>query len=255
VLLASPSAPTSDPSTGQDFVDTYEDIPTVHLIPPKVRLVEPRVGFGISPTIHLEFSATDAQSPVAYYDARYNVLPWDNLFPSRYRYPSGWQATIRRGKRTIHGLPGSEYCFSVRATSQFGATSTWSRNSCVMLPVGEEVLSAVAPNKWIRRHSDRFYLSSYAKATTIGATLVAKNVSATQLAIVAARCPRCGVIDLFINGLLFNHINTHGKRFDPDVLFVLPGHSCQYATIALMDATRHGEVTIEGLGALLSADG
>jgi hypothetical protein len=245
-ILAAPSAPTFDPSGGQDFTDTYG--PPVHLTPPRARISSPNDNYQLSRTIRVTYSATDPSSPVTSYDVRYFAFPWNSSTPSGYRYPSNWQRTTSRSVSLV-GVPGDEYCFEVRATSRVGATSSWTSYSCAILPLGEASLRASAGSPvWIRHNAPQCYLCSFAEATRYGATLQLSGAWANQVAIVATRCPSCGVVGVWINNRFIGSINTHGAQTQRNAVFVLPSFANGRVTVSLVDESRRGAVILQGLG-------
>jgi hypothetical protein len=245
LLLARPSAPTTDPVGGQDFSDTYEDTPIVPT--PIVTVTSPTNDYQLSTIVHVHYSARDASSAIAHYGVRYDAAAWNAEYLSGYRYPVGWQATTSTTE-ILAGRPGSEYCFGARATSMAGATSAWTPDSCAVLPVGEASLHAVAAHEWTRHRATGYYLDSYATTTTDGAALRLSGVWAGQLAVVAARCPHCGVVDVFVNGRRLGHIDTYGKKTTANLIFLLPDFPYGRVNVILQNATLHGRVIIEGLG-------
>jgi hypothetical protein len=114
--------------------------------------------------------------------------------------------------------------------------------------LGEASLHATAAHEWTRIHADGYYLDSYATTTTEGAALRVSGAWANQVAVVAARCPSCGVVDVLVNGKLLGHIDTYGKQLEPNEFFYLPDFSYGRVTVQLEDVTKHGRLIIEGLG-------
>jgi hypothetical protein len=191
--------------------------------------------------------ATDPTSPVASYNVRYYVFPWNSPSSGAYRYPSNWQGTTSNSVSLV-GTPGSEYCFEVRATSEAGAISAWTRGSCANLPLGQASLHSVASGQWSRHYTAGYYRNSYAETTIDGATLRLAGADANQVAVVATRCPSCGAVEVFVRGALLGSINTHGGRTQRSVMFVLPSFPNGRVTVLLEDVSRTGKVIIEGLG-------
>ena len=244
-ILAAASAPTTDPSGGQDFAVTYEDVPETA---PTVRVTSPTDDYQLSANIRITYSASDASSPVADYDIRYYVFPWNSASPSGYHYPAQWQGTTSRGVLLSGGIPGDEYCFEVRATSVAGATSPWSQAWCANLPIGEASLHALVAGAWTRHHASGYYLDSYAESAIDGSVLRLSGADANQVAVVATRCPSCGELEVFINGRAIGSIDTHGSQVQRGVIFVLPAFHNGRVTVELEDLSKSAKVIIEGLG-------
>jgi hypothetical protein len=247
ILLAAPSAPTPDASVGQDFVDTYEDTQIPPPTPPTVRVSSPSNAYQLSTIIRVTYSATDPSSPIASYDVRYYVYPWNSSSRGGYRYPSNWQGTFVRSV-SLTGTPGDEYCFQVRATSEAGVPSAWTNDQCANLPLGVASLHASAGSSWRRHYAPQCYLCSYAETTSYGATLQLSGAWANHVMVVATRCPSCGVIDVWIDHRFVGAMNTHGPRTERDAEFVSRSFPNGRVTVYLVDASRRGAVIVQGLG-------
>jgi hypothetical protein len=246
VLLAAPAAPTPDPSGGQDFTDTYEGTPIVPPRAPTVAVSSPRHKFQLSSVITVQYSATDSQSPPARYEVRYESAPWNSQFFSEYVYPANWQL-IAGQRQTLIGVPGSEYCFDVRAIAEDGAASAWTSGTCTTLPLGESSLRPTPAPDWIRHRAVGNYLSSFVSTGTMGATLVVSGAWANQVAIIATKCPSCGALDVFVNGAFLGRIKTQSAIVDPHAFFTLPTFSSGKVAIELEDTSRHGRVIVNGV--------
>jgi len=242
--LAAPSAPTADPTVGQDFTDTYEN---TSIEVPVVTITQPSDDAQASTKIDVHFSATDSTSAIASYSVRYYVDRWNVSYQSADQYPPAWQATSASDV-SLNVAPGSQYCFSVQATSDVGIASPWSRDACAVVPLGEASLATVGTGRWSRHHSVTSYLDSFVTTTSIGATLRLSGAWASQVAVVASRCPSGGLVDVYINGRLLGKINTYGKRMEPNLVFDLPAFRFGRVSVELVSASSHRRVIIEGLG-------
>jgi subtilase family serine protease len=215
--------------------------------PPTVSVLSPDNVYLPSTTIPVVYSGSDAASSVSSYDVRYDVEPWDSRYPTPYRYPGDWQSTTS-ARESLPGVPGSAYCVGARATSSTDVTSFWTSDACAYLPLGEVSLHATAPHEWTRDHAAGYYLDAYATTTEQGATLQVAGAWTNQIAIVAARCPGCGTVDVYINGKLLGHIDTYGQQLRPNVVFVCPAFPYGRVTVSLKSASAHRRVIIEGVG-------
>lgn len=215
--------------------------------PPTVRVLSPDNAYLLSTTIPVVYTGSDPSSTVGSYDVRYDVEPWDNQYPTSYRYPASWQSTTST-QESLPGVPGSAYCVDARATSGADATSFWTSDACAYLPLGEVTLHATAAHEWTRSHSAGYYLDSYATTTKKGATLKVAGAWTSRIAVVAARCPSCGLVDVFINGKLLGHIDTYGRQLQPNIVFALPAFAYGPVTVELTSASAHKRVIIEGVG-------
>jgi hypothetical protein len=243
IVLAAPSPPTFDPSSGQDFTDTYED---TSIEQPVASITSPNDNDQLGTAINVDYSAADSSSPIASYNVRYDRGSWNVSYLSAENYPATWQETPMTSE-VLNGIPGDEYCFDVQATSQAGISSPWTPDSCAVLPLGEASLTAVGADGWTRRHAHGYYLDSFATSTTDGATLRLSGAWASQVAVVAARCRSCGIIDVFVNGKPLGRIDTYGMRLEPNRIFVLPGFAFGRVTVRLESVSKHSRVIVEGM--------
>ncbi|MHB8245583.1 MAG: IPT/TIG domain-containing protein [Acidimicrobiales bacterium] len=227
---------TSAPSPADRFI--YSSLPTV-------KVAGPSNPFQLSKYLTTRYSATDPSSLIASYDVRYRAASWNGGF-GRYFYLSRWQKTTRTSE-TLVGLPGREYCFSVRARSRDGGLSAWSPDHCTEVPLGARGLSSLTPG-WARGFGHAYYLGTYAKTTSVGAKLRLANAELDRMALVVTRCRSCGSVAIYLNGAYWRTVSTYSAITKHQVLLLLPRFSPKRATIVLKDVSKGRQLLIEGLG-------
>jgi len=219
------------------------------LPPPSVNVTAMPQHFQLSSSIVVTYSASDAFSPVASFDVRYRVAPWNGGF-GKYVYPSGWQKTTRRSER-IPALPGREYCVSIRARDKANRLSPWSADNCTERPLNDRALAATTPG-WARRSGAGYYLGSYTSTSRYNAELRITGARLDRMAIVVTRCATCGEVAIYVNGGYWRTVRTYASKTTHQVILVQPAFALRKATIILKDVTKGKRLIVEGLGVSLS---
>lgn len=246
-VIAYPSAPTTDATVGQDFTDTYQAPPTPPA-PPELHELTPTSDYQLSTVIDVNYAATDATSPIASFDVRYDVEPWNRPTSGGYVYPAAWQGTRVR-HQTLVGRPGNDYCFSLRAHTKAGQTSRWSADRCTSIPLGALSMRALAPHEWVKAHAPGYLLHSYAE-TTVGGAQLELNGSWGQLDLIATKCPTCGIVQVWANGALVAQFNTHADKVEHHHVFRVPNFPYDRTKVIVTNLVPHETVIIEGVAVL-----
>ncbi|MGA2530503.1 MAG: IPT/TIG domain-containing protein, partial [Acidimicrobiales bacterium] len=231
-------------TTSDQFTFTVAKPPTAAK-PPVVKVTDPGNVLQLSKTVVVSYSATDAL-PVASYDVRYTLAPWNHKYLGAYIYPSAWQKTTHRSE-TLTGVPGDEYCFDVRARTDSGTVSSWSPDNCATLPLGSKSLAAVTSG-WTRHNGSGYYLGSYAETTSAGSELHLANAAVNQVFLIVTKCPDCGKVTVYVNSRLLKTVSTYSPSTKHSVIVTLPSFSLKRATILLKSDTQGWRLIIEGLG-------
>lgn len=246
-VIAYPSAPTTDAVVGQDFTDTYQAPPTPPA-PPMLRELTPTSDYQLSTVIDVNYTATDATSPIASFDVRYRAEPWNRPSAGGYVYPPLWQGTRVR-HQTLIGHPGEQYCFSLRVHTKAGQTSHWSADRCTSIPLGALSLRTLAPHQWVKAHAPGYFLNSYAVTSVAGAQLEL-NGSWGQLDLIATECPTCGIVQVWANGALVAQFNTHADTVEHHHVFRVPTFPYARTRVIVKNLVPHETAIIEGVAVL-----
>ncbi len=203
--------------------------------------------FQLATRFPVSWQATDADSGVANFDARV-----------RRTGPAGTQHAVRSwldattvGNARFHGMPGSTYCFSVRARDQDGNVSDWSGWRCTALPLDDRALKR--HGGWTRSRGERFYLGTRSMATRAGARLVRTRLSARHLGLVAVRCPGCGVVEVRWNGAFLRRIRLSSDRLRaPRIVGQVSFARARSGTLTVRVVSAGKRVVVDGLASSAS---
>ena len=148
-------------------------------------------------------------------------------------------------KKTFTGKLGSTYCFSGVATDAAGNVSDRSKERCTVIPLDDRAFPR-APG-WTRSKSRASYRGSVTVSRVAGSTLRRGGIAGRGLALIARRCPNCGVVRVSFRGKVLKTINLGAKPFGRR----------QVVRLASFDRLRRGSLVIEALssGKLIEIDG
>ena len=237
---ARPGAPGAGPR-GSDFATLAADTP-----PPlgvaltgSARLAR---RFQLDRRLPLTWTATDPESGILNYQLGYRVAPMGRaLGPRRVSV-----TTVATGT-TFSMRPGSAYCFNVRARNG-NALDASSAERCTALPLS--AASMTPTGRWSNGRKAGYFLGRFRSATTRGASLTRRGVSARRLVIVAARGPGMGTVAVYLGGRRLRTVRlasrtVRRRQVVPVVLFA----STRRGTVRIVITSSHRPVVIEGLGA------
>lgn len=141
--------------------------------------------------------------------------------------------TITSG--SYSAVPGGTYCFRARSLDAGGGLmSVWTPDElCRAVPLDDVQLTA-SPS-WKRFHRDDYYLGTYSRSSSKGATLRKYDVVAKRIGLVATRCPGCGAVDVLWNGALLRRIDLNHPTVARQALFL----------VKLFSSARVGDITIK----------
>ena len=154
---------------------------------------------------------------------------------------------VAAGDASFTGVPGTTYCFEVQGVSASGQQGLWSRPTCTSIPLDDRALSA--KGSWARRTGSGYYLGTYTQSSTLGAALVRTSVRGKRFSLVAATCPRCGTIAVYLGRMLVRRVSLYSSSFRKDVVFTLAAFSWTRAgTVTIRIVSSGRPVMIDGLG-------
>jgi hypothetical protein len=198
--------------------------------------------FQLATSFPVSWRATDAGSGVASFDVRVR-----RTGPTGARYAiRSWLDATTEASAEFRGVAGSTYCFSARARDGDGNVSGWSRWRCTALPLDDRALRR--HGGWTHDQADGFYLGTRSTAFRAGARLVRTRLSARHLALVAVRCPRCGVVELRWNGGFLQRVDlSSDRRRAPRVVRLVSFARPRSGTLAIRVVSAGKRVVIDGL--------
>lgn len=216
---------------------------TVDTVAPTVTQQTPAQHFTVSTSVTVSWAGSDATSGVASYDVR-----WQRATATAVAFDD-WTTVTSPGtasSRTFGNLVrGATYCYSVRAVDHAGHASPWTRARCTAVPLDDRDLArssgwrALTPTGWFR--------GTALVSTTKGATLSVTGVTLKRVALVAQKCPTCGVVGIYVRGTRVGTIDL-AARTGARRTFVLPAFSQRTGTVTLRVLSSSKRVQIDALG-------
>jgi len=196
---------------------------------------------GKSLTLH--WTSTDAGgSSVASYDIRVRYAGSYGGF-GVFNYPSTWQ------KRTAPSLSvalsqGYTYCFSGRTRDRAGNVGSWSSERCTMAAYDDRALAVSGP---YRGTSSAYMFGTYTRTFAAGQTLSRARISARRVGIVAAVCPTCGAVDVWLGGVKIGTVNTSRSTTKWRQVLWLPIQTTTRAGTVVLRSSSSRRVYVDGI--------
>jgi hypothetical protein len=163
--------------------------------------------------------ATDAGSGVTTQDVRWRRIE-PNGRTSAWQYPSSWQNTTSTRRPSPGLADGFTYCFSTRARDAAGNASRWSAARCIAKPLDDRALWSSAG--WSRGVGAKFYNKTHTSSTKRQVILRKTGLRATELGVVATKCPKCGTIGVYDDGRLIRRLNLYAPTLRHKQFIGLP---------------------------------
>ena len=218
----------------------------VDTVAPTRSTTAPTAPLVASTSTAVKWSGTDAASGVASYDVRYRRAPYTGDFATT--YTTAWSATTVLTRNFTTLAPGYTYCFSTRARDVAGNVSGWSTEKCTAAALDDPSLTA--STGWTRTAgAPAFYKSTHTQTTTNGARLTRTGVQAKRFAVVATRCPSCGVVEVYVGTSKVATVNLYKATVENQWVspaYVRTGVS-PTSTVSLKVTSTGKTVRIDGL--------
>jgi hypothetical protein len=202
--------------------------------------------YSIANAYGVTYSATDTSSGVLNYDVAYKQAAWNGAFGG-WAYPTAWQKTTAKSV-SLTAARGTTRCFIVRSRDKALNVSAWSAARCTASPLDDRHLSAATG--WTRpANNAAYYASTITTAAKSGLVLTRTTAKAKQISIVATKCNGCGVIGVYLNGVLQKQIslNNAGTTVHKQIIPVITYTAVKSGTITIKTLNA-GRVNIDGLG-------
>jgi hypothetical protein len=144
------------------------------------------------------------------------------------------------------GTPGTSYCFRARSRTS-GGSSPYSATKCTTVPLDDRSLTR--HGTWTENHLFGYYLNTFLRTKTHGASLTMAGVHGSEVAVEATKCSACGSIRVTWAGAshTFSLVASETHR---EQLFVLAGPEDPSAgLVTILVTSTNKKVEIDGLGA------
>ena len=200
----------------------------------------------VSAAVTVSWQASDPSNadgaPSGVYDSAVRVhwAPWNGSF-------GGWHAVVTSttGRSASWRVTaGYTYCFEVQARDLSGNASFWSAPVCTTRALDD--LSLARGSGWTRARSTHFYEGTYTQATSTGRSLTRTGAVASQLALVATTCNRCGAVRVSIAGHVVATVNLYSASTHWQRVIVLPAFALRSGSVVIT-TTSSSLVQIDGL--------
>lgn len=207
---------------------------------PVAKMTAPTAAFSRSKTVAAAWSAVDAWSGIGGYVVQRRRAAVNGGFGGY----GTWLSTASKKSGAFTGVPGSTYCLKVRAKDKLANLGGWSGERCTAVPLDDRNLRASAG--WTNAKVAGSYLGTVRRATVKGQTLSAK-VRTKRLALVVARCPSCGVVDVYFGKTKLKRISLAGRAKSKVFVPVKTFGSVRSGTVRIVVVSRGKKVVIDGL--------
>ena len=211
--------------------------PTGALITGPVSLSKP---FQIIKSLKVTWTATDAESGIAKYELIARSATLGGVFGA----PTTSQLSTLTGT-TFVIVPGTTYCFKIRATNGSGLTAD-SPERCTAQPLSSYAMGA--QGTWTKKKKAGYYFGQFRVAKVTGATLIKKGVTVKRLAIIATRMKGAGTVTIFLGTKKLKTIKlaatTTRKR---QVIAIANFTKVRKGTVKIVITSSGKPVIIEGL--------
>jgi subtilisin-like proprotein convertase family protein len=203
--------------------------------------------FQTTTTFYPAWHSSDPESGVAAYYPFWVRRPYNAAgFTTGGDFGGPTRATTKK----LAGTSGNTYCVQAYARNFVNLFSNTSAYKCTSVPVNNTDLTASAG--WTQKTGTGFYKNTYSQSKTHGATLTLNGVIADQLAVIATKCPGCGVIDVLWGGIFLKRFNLNATTLLKKRILVIPafGSPNQTNNLTISVASTNKPVRIEGVGVL-----
>jgi hypothetical protein len=215
----------------------------VDTIAPTAALTAPTAPFTPSSATTVKWTGSDTGSGVLSWQIQWRRAPYTGGFGA---WSSSATLPASTLSHTYTGLaPGYDYCFRIRSVDRVGLVSPYS-SRCTAIPLDDRALAA--SSGWIRVTSSAYYAGTATYTTTLNATLTRSGAQLDRLALLVTKCAGCGVVGVYVNGVLIAKVNLYSSATYNRQLVQLAPFSYRTGTVSLKVLTSGKLVRIDGLG-------
>jgi photosystem II stability/assembly factor-like uncharacterized protein len=226
----------SPPKTWTWRIDTHA---------PSAHLTGPSSAVSLASTARITWTGSDASgSGIAYYQLRYKRAHYNTGFGA-WTTPAGWQVLSSTARTQTGIATGDDYCWSVRAGDYAGNTSAWSAQRCRARPLDDRSLTA--SRGWTRAGGRGYWNGTVTTAAAKGAQLTIRGGRLSRVGIVATRCPGCGRVGIFVNGVRIGTLDLAAPRTANRRLLLLPAFAYRTGTVSIRIISAGRPVRIDGI--------
>lgn len=214
----------------------------VDTVAPAVTQTGPTARFTVGTNAKATWTGQDATSGIASYQTRWRRARY-NAGYGAWSTPAGTTAT----SRTFGSLQrGNTYCFGVRAFDKAGHASGWTAGRCTAIPLDDRDLAdssgwrPVSPAGW--------FAGTGLVATAQGASLSVTGAMVKRVAVVAKKCPTCGVVGVYVAGSLVARVDLRASTTSRATITLPAFSTVRTGTVKLRVLSSGKPVQVDALG-------
>jgi hypothetical protein len=231
------------PTDAATNTQTYNLPFKVDTVAPSVQQTAPTVPFTLATSTLVKWTGTDAVSGIAEYGVRWQKAPYNANF-------GAWSTPVVSAasatSRSFGSLArGATYCYGVDATDHAGNVSPWTAGRCTAIPLDDRDLARSAG--WTPLKPSGYYSGTALSSTKLGSTLSVVGAKVKRIAVVAKKCPTCGIVGVYVGSKLISKVNLKAGATSRAVI-VLPSFALRTGTVKLKVLSSGKLVQIDALG-------
>lgn len=197
-------------------------------------------GLVLGRKVGVSWKATDLLSGVTSVDVRASAAPWNGKAGA----PVLVKADAPGSSLSFPAKPGTTYCVHTRVTDGSANTAV-SAPRCTTVPLDDRKLVG---SGWKRAKGKAHYLGTVTTTTTQGRILVRKGVRARRLALVVAKSPQGGKVEVRFAGKSLGTFSLKGKKATRKIVALGSFASVKAGTLRLTVTSPSGRVVqVDGL--------
>jgi hypothetical protein len=165
------------------------------------------------------------------------------------RFDAATTYTACSSPKSYTNLVAGDHVLRIRAVDRAGKPDATPLVRAWVTPADDRVLTRSAG--WSALSSTLYFAGTYVSSTTKDATLTRTGVTAKRLALVATRCPTCGIVQVLWNGTLVQQIGLASSTTARKQVIALPAFGALRTggTIVIKVVSSTGKVVeIDALG-------
>lgn len=161
-------------------------------------------------------------------------------------YPASWSHLTSRSLTLSSLAAGSTHCYAVRARDDAGNVSAWSRPACTTVALDDRSWGR-ATSGWATSTSTAYYLGSATATSRASQVLRRAGTRADAMTLVVTRCPTCGSVGVYDNGVLVAKVSLYASTTVRRALLNVPFGGRRSGVLSLKTLATGKLVVIDGV--------
>jgi hypothetical protein len=160
--------------------------------------------------------------------------------------PTAWTKVTTTSLDYPSLVPGATYCFSARARDTYGNVSTWSAPRCTSRALDDRSLRV--GTGWAAKTSAGYYFNTLLAGSKTGVVLTRPSAQVARIALVATRCPTCGIVGVYVDSTLVGTVNLAASTTLRQQVIPLRPFALRTGTVVVKVLSSGKLVQVDGLG-------